>query len=137
MLAANSYSQEYIDARRAAVAAQIAAYDGLAKAAGDAIDGFARPFFNNMVVVLDASFAHRTRGREGKDGNPMNEVRLLAASILENDGVLVADKQIKLRPETSVLGLEAGDEISISEADFVRLAEGFFAGIETTFGPAD
>ena len=136
MLATDSYTQEYIDARRAAIAAQIAAYDGLARAAGDAIDGFAQPFFNNMVVVLNASFTHRTRGREGKDGNPMNEVRLLAASILENDGVLIADKQIRLTPGTSVLGLEPGDEISISEPDFVRLAERFFAEIETTFGPA-
>ncbi len=149
MLAVNGYTQDYIDARRAAVAAQVAAYDGLTKGArrlaGDggaakldgAIQAFERPFFNHMVVVLDASFIHRTRGREGKDGNPMNEVRLLSASILENDGVLLADKQIRLAPETSVLGYAAGDPIALSEEDFVRLAEGFFAGIEATFRAAD
>jgi hypothetical protein len=86
-----------------------------------------------MVLALDEYFVHRLRGQEGKDGNPANEVRLLAASIIENDGRLVADKQIKLPPESSVLGLAAGDEIWIDADAFRRLADGFFAEVEQRF----
>jgi hypothetical protein len=36
-----------------------------------------------MVLVLEAPIVNRLRGNERKDGNPLNEVRMLAASILE------------------------------------------------------
>jgi hypothetical protein len=73
---------------------------------------------------------------EGKDGNPLNEVRVLCTTLMENDGVLAADKQIRLRPETSVLHLAVGDEIRLTQGEFVRLAEGFFAEIEKKYVPA-
>ena len=60
----------------------------------------------------------------------MNEVRVLSDSLMENNGVLRADKSIKLSPAKSVLGCQAGDEIKLKEADFVRLSEAFFAEIE-------
>jgi len=41
-----------------------------------------------MVLVLDSSFSHRQRTMELKDGNPLNEVRVLCNSILENDGIM-------------------------------------------------
>ena len=63
----------------------------------------------------------------------MNEVRLLAQSIMNNDGVLAADKQIRLKPESSVLGYEVGDPIRLDEDDFERLSEAFFAGIERAY----
>ncbi len=136
MLSRNSYPQEYIDACRARIAEQLSAYDALTSGGRKAaIERFDEPFFQNLVIVLDASFAHRARGMEGKDGNPMNEVRMLSISILENDGVLVADKQIRLSPETSVLGYAAGDRIALGRRDFGRLAGGFLAGIEATYGP--
>ena len=103
-------------------------------AAKTALEAFEPLFFNNLVLVLDESFVHRLRGVEGKDGNAMNEVRLLVTSLLSNDGCLVADKQIKLKPETSVLGLAVGDPIAIREADFVKLADAYFAAIEASFG---
>jgi hypothetical protein len=60
---------------------------------------------------------------EGKDGNPLKEVRVLCTSLMENDGVLAADKQIRLRPETSILHLAVGDEIRLTQGEFLRLAE--------------
>jgi hypothetical protein len=134
MLAVNKYSQEYIDDCRSKMAAQIAAYKKVsANAKSTAIDAFEPLFLNHMVIVLDAYFVHRTRALELKDGNPLNEVRLLCSSIIENDARLVADKQIKLRPETSVLKYEVGDEIRVNVKDFTRLSDAFFAEIEAKF----
>ena len=142
MLVRKTYEKDYIDACRARVDAQLAAYDALATAArngggdgpaGAALDAFAPRFFNHMVLALDQYFVHRLRGQEGKDGNPANEVRLLAVSITENDGRLIADTQIRLTPESSVLGLAAGDAVRIDEDGFRRLADGYFAEIEKRF----
>jgi hypothetical protein len=76
---------------------------------------------------------HRARGLEGKDGNPLNEVRMLCDSILQKDGVITAGKTIKFDPAESVLRLQPGDEIRLSEADFVRLSNAFFAEIAAKF----
>lgn len=38
------------------------------------LESFEAVFFNNMVLVLDSYFTHRTRAIEGKDGNPMNRL---------------------------------------------------------------
>ena len=110
MLAVSSYSQEYIDSCRASVERQLAAYRSLVKGAKPpAIAKFATLFFANMVLVLDASFADRLRSKEGKDGNPLNEVRMLCGSLLQHDRVFTADKTIKLKPDQTVLHLEIGD----------------------------
>jgi len=60
-------------------------------------------------------------------------MRLLAESIAENDGVLRADKQIKLDPETSVLGLAPGDPIRLGVDDVRRLADAYFDEIGRRF----
>jgi hypothetical protein len=139
MLGRSSYDQDYIDKCRDKVAAQVAAYEALASAARNGggldsqVDAFEPLFFNNMVLVLDALFMHRLRTKEGKDGNPLNEVRVLSESLMENEGVLVVAKSIKLEPESSILHLEAGDEIAIGASDFQRLAEAYFAEIEAKF----
>lgn len=86
-----------------------------------------------MVLTLDSYFTHRARTLEGKDGNPLNEVRVLCASLMQNAGTLADDKTIKLKPAASVLGYEVGDEINVTEADFVRLSEAFFAELESRF----
>ena len=88
-----------------------------------AVEAFEPRFFANLTLVLDASFVHRTRALEGKDGNPLNEVRMLCSSLLTNDGVLAADKTIKYTPETSVLKLRVGDEIRLDEKQFLLLFE--------------
>jgi hypothetical protein len=139
MLGRSKYDQDYIDKCRVKVAAQVSAYEALATAArngaelGSQIDAFEPLFFNNMVLVLDALFVHRLRNQEGKDGNPLNEVRALSESLMENDGVLAVGKSIKLTPESSILHLEAGDEIAVGATDFQRLAEAYFAEIEARY----
>ena len=40
---------------------------------------------------------------------------------------------IKLAPEKSVLKLKVGDEVKLSEGDFVRLAAAFFAELEKKY----
>lgn len=68
-----------------------------------------------------------------KDGNPLNEVRMICNSILLNHGVMFADKTIKFNPAKSILKLQVGDEIKLTESDFVHLFAAFFAEIETKF----
>ncbi len=135
MLAVNSYSQDYVDACRATVNAQLAAYADVKAAASPspAIDAFEPLFFNHMLLALDAYFGHRARGLEGKDGNPLNEVRVLCTSILGNDGLLAVDKTIKLKPETSLLHYAAGDRIALTQDDFALLSGAFFDEIEKKY----
>ena len=144
MLGVNAYDQSYIDDCRARMEAQLAAYEKLvlaatgAKAAGaagqTAVDAFEPLFLNHLVLALDDYFVHRLRTKEGKDGNPLNEVRMLCTSILQNGNVLAADKTIKYRAEQSVLKLELGDEIRLDLARFTLLCHAYFAEIELKFG---
>ena len=140
MLGRKSYPREYIKACRTRVDAQLRSFKALSRAAGkdpkaaSALESFEPAFFNNLVVVLDASFVHRLRGVEGKDGNPLNEVRVLGASIMENGEVMGADPTIKMDPAKSVLGYKVGDKIRVHQAEFARLADAFFAELEKKFG---
>jgi hypothetical protein len=76
---------------------------------------------------------HRLRGVEGKDGNALDEVRMLCASMMSNKQVLCADNTIKYVPAQSVLKYEIGQTIRLREPDFVRFAEAFLAEIERKF----
>jgi hypothetical protein len=121
--------------------AQLAAYKFLVAGADAAkashlraaFETFEPLFFNNLVLVLDGCFVHRTRAIEGKDGNPLNEVRMLSTSILSHRGVLTADKTIKYDPEASILKLKIGDEIRIGEARFLALFRAYFAELRRRF----
>jgi hypothetical protein len=128
VLGVKNYEKSYIDQCRTATAARVAAYDKLGEP-GD----FEAVFLNTMVLALDRLFVHRLRGVEGKDGNPLNEVRVLADSIAENNGVMAADSQIKFKNGT-ITGLDVGDTIALSEIAFRELADGFFAEIAARFG---
>src|SRR5256885_77672 len=142
MLGMKTYTQDYIDACRARVNADLRAYRKQVRKAPS--KEFEVRFFNDQVLLLDHMFVHRLTGIEGKDGNPLNEVRVLCNSILLNQGKLQVDRLpgwpnsavagIKLPPEKSVLKLKAGDEIRLSEADFERLSQAFFAELEKKFG---
>ncbi len=144
MLCMNRYPQDYVARCKSRVKQQLGAYQELIaataggrtskdKAISAAVESFEPVFFNNMVLVLDTYFVHRSRTLEGKDGNALNEVRALCNSILENKSVFRADKAINFKPDSSVLKLKPGDPIALREADFSRMSEAFFEGIESKF----
>lgn len=134
MLSVNHYTQEYIEACRARVTSQVTAYKRLiVTASTDAVADFEPQFFSAMVLSLDAYFVHRSRDKEGKDGNALTEVRLLCNAILNNDHVMTADKTIAYDPATSVLKHNIGDEIRITEPEFTSLAAAFFHEIEEKY----
>ena len=141
MLGMRAYTQSFIDACRARVDEGLRAYrQQVGKAPSKE---FEARFFNDQILLLDFMFVHRLTGIEGKDGNPLNEVRVLCNSILLNQGKLQIDKLpgwpnsagagIKLSPEKSLLKLKEGDEVRLTEADFVRLSKAFFAEMEKKY----
>jgi len=73
------------------------------------------------------------RAIEQKNGDPLNEVRMLCDSMLHNDNVLRADSTIKYDPATSVLKHHVGDEITVDEAGFLLVLDAFLADIERKF----
>lgn len=133
MLSVSKYEQDYIDQCRSATDARIGAYRELASRVGPGVAEFEPAFFNTMLLALDHLFCHRGRNFEGKDGNPLNEVRVLCNSIMENQAIMAADKQIRLKRDATVLDHEVGDEIKLSEADFRRLSDAFFGEIEAKY----
>ncbi|HEV8361218.1 MAG TPA: hypothetical protein VGR28_12270 [Candidatus Thermoplasmatota archaeon] len=141
MLGMKTYPQASIDACRARVDANVRAYQ---KALGKAPSkDFEARYFNDQVLLLDYMFVHRLSGIEGKDGNPLNEVRVLCNSLLLNKGKVHIKKLpgwpnsavsgLTLPAEKSLLKLKDGDEVKLTEADFVRLADAFFAELESKY----
>ncbi len=136
MLCVNSYPADYIDRCEATIRQQVEAFDSVAATtaiAAEPLRELERHFFNNMVLCLEGYFVHRARAAEGKDGNALNEVRMLSASLMVNDGELRAEKSIKYDPARSVLGLAIGDRIALDEAAFAKLSVAFFAEIRGKF----
>jgi len=141
MLGMKKYSKHYIAACRARVDADLRSYR---KQVGKTPPkDFEVRFFNDQVLLLDYMFVHRLPGIEGKDGNPLNEVRVLCNSLLLNKGKLQVDKlpdwpnsaisSLKLPPDKSTLKLKPGQQVALTEADFVRLSKAFFTEIEKRF----
>ncbi|MFL6151138.1 MAG: hypothetical protein ACJ72B_02050 [Ornithinibacter sp.] len=89
--------------------------------------------FVQAVVVLDAWFAHREHDLEGDDGNPMNEVRVIAGSVVGNAGTLRVPDPIRWAPERTVLHFTPGDEVEMTADGFERLAAAYLAAIEHTY----
>jgi len=138
MLGRKTFTQEELDGCRAALDEQLGAYTRLAEAAGRnggaaALADFDRPFFTNLVLVLDRWFVHRIRAVSGKDGNPLNEVELIAEAVMLHDGVMPKSTVIKYVPADTVLGIEVGEKVSLSAEDFERLSAAFLAEIERRF----
>jgi hypothetical protein len=131
MLGRKTYTQEELDQATAAVDQQLAAYKKLGAAAE--ADGFEPLYFNNMTLVLDRLFVHRIRSVSGKDGNPLNEVELITDSLMNNAGVLRDNNVLTLKPDESVTGLNIGDRIALSAAQFERLSSAFLAEIKARF----
>jgi hypothetical protein len=144
MLGMKDYEQDYIDACRSRVETQVVMFHEVAQAARDhgdadvshlegALESLEYEYFNNMLIVLDAYFVHRLRGVEGKDGNALNEVRVLARSLMENGGTLMADPQIPLDPARTILRLEVGAPITLTLQQYRRLSDAFLREIESKF----
>ncbi len=141
MLGRKNYKQEELDQCKEAIQKQLAAYNRLVKAidgtagkkVASALTAFEPLFFNNMTLALDRYFVHRLRMVTGKDSNPLNEVELLSDSLMNNEGVLRADNVIKYDPDESVVKLQVGDPIKLTESDFERLSSAFFAELERRF----
>ena len=144
MLATNKYSMAYVNERRRAVLDHLSAFEAYAAASQpkdgvneksfrSALGAAEAAFCANLVQSLDHAFVHRTRGLEGKDGNPLNEVRMLCAALVTKEGVLVADKTIKYDPGKSVLGIKVGDRVLLACVATRCLAEAFLDGIEAKF----
>lgn len=139
MLSVTSYSEVYVQLTAAKVEAQLAAFSDLLAAtkgnakAEAALAAFAPGYFNAMLLALDHHFMHRMRGAEGKDGNPLNEVRMLVDSIMENDGVLKANSTIKYNPAKSVTGISVGQTITLDAETFEKLAGAYVAEIGKRF----
>jgi hypothetical protein len=138
MLAVTTYPAAYIDECRLRMETQLATYEALVAAleagpSSPAVGPFEPLFLGHLTLALDQYFVHRTRAIEGKDGNPLNEVRMLCNSILRGQNVFTADKSIKYKPEESVLGYNVGDQITLDLTGFRRLSAAFFDEIEKRF----
>jgi len=93
----------------AAVREQLTAYRALVKALGEAstdpkgtsaLEALEPLRFNNMMLVLDRHLVHRLRMVTGKNGDAVNEVELLAHSLIDNDAVLRATTSSGTRPRS-------------------------------------
>ncbi len=141
MLGMKTYSQDYIDTCREKIDADLRAYrKQVGKTPSKEFEG---RFFNDQILLLDYMFVHRLRTLEGKDGNALNEVRVLCDSILLNQGNLQIEKlpgwpnsagsSIKFEREKTVLKLKVGQEVKLSEVDFLRISAAFFSELEKKF----
>lgn len=139
MLGRKTYTHDEINSARFALAEQLTAYGTLVaetngETAQAALADFEPLFFNNLVLVLDRFFVHRVRAVTGKDSNPINEVELIAESLLTNNAVLRGNAVIKYVPANTVVQLEIGDDIRLTAAEFDRLSTAFLAEIEARMG---
>ena len=136
MLGRKTYSQEELDRGRSAIDRQLTRYRALVDdlpAGSTSRADFEAEFLNNLVLVLDRFYVHRLRGVAGKDTNPLNEVAMIAESVVVADGVLTSGTIAKYVPEKAVVQLKVGDRIRLSLDDVERLAAAFFAELERRY----
>jgi len=129
MLGRANYPVAYIKAVNTRVDRVLKAFDQAKPA-----EPFASEALLDVIVGLEMAFVHRLRGQEGKDGNPLNEVRMITASVLEFGGVMTLDKTIKWKPEASVTGLKIGDKIALSRKQVGELVDAFFEELAKKYG---
>ncbi|MER7072387.1 hypothetical protein [Terrabacter sp. NPDC000476] len=140
------HDQDYVDACRSRVESQIGMFREVAQAARDhgdadvsglegALESLEYEYFNNMLLVLDASFPSPDAG----PGTAVAEVRALARSLMEDGGTLAADPETPGAPGPGggVLGLRAGDPITLTLQQFRRISDAFFREIESRTARSD
>ena len=137
MPATGRYPAAYVEACRDEIAAQVQAYRDLVGAASKAsgmsltridaaLAAFEPAFFNNLLLALELRFVHRSRADGVSD-----EVRLLAAALAGNGGVLAADPAIPYDAGAAVLGLDIGERVALNADDFAALSAAFLASIDS------
>jgi hypothetical protein len=139
MLGRKTYTNEELDHGKKAIDRQISLYKAVVGELPDgstALADFEADFLNNLVVALDRFYVHRLRGVAGKDTNPLNEVAMIAESVVTNDRVLAAGNGVKYVPEKAVVQLKVGDRIRLSLDDVERLAAAFFTELEGRYAEA-
>jgi len=129
MLGRANYPVAYIKAVNTRVDRVLKAFDQAKPA-----EPFASEALLDVIVGLEMAFVHRLRGQEGKDGNPLNEVRMITASVLEFGGVMTLDKSIKWKPEASATGLKNGDKIALDRKQVGKLVDAFFEELAKKYG---
>jgi hypothetical protein len=136
MLTETHFSTARVQACRDEIASQIRSYRDLVGAASKAsgmsltridaaLAAFEPAFFNNLLIALDARFAPPPH----HPGAAVDEVRLLAASLIGNGGVLKGDAAIAYQAEASVLRLDIGERIALNADDFEALCAAFLAQV--------
>src|SRR6266542_3915906 len=112
MLSVKTYSLEYIQQCRKQFNADWEKLNSLSmpKATEHAMARY-------LLFSLELMFVHRLRAQEGKDGNPLNEVRMLCTSLVTDKGVLLADSTIQYKDEKAVLKIPLGGEIILTLAN--------------------
>lgn len=138
-----AYDPDYVAACRARDESQVGIFHELVMAARShgedgsdlesAVDSLESEYFNNMLIVLEGYFVYRMREVEGTDGNALNEVRLIAASLVKNGGTVMADPQLTLDPARSLLGLRVGDSVRLTAQQYRSVSDAFFREIERRF----
>lgn len=141
MLGMKVYDASYIASCRETIERNVQAYE--AQAASSRDTEFEAIYFNAQVMLLDYMFVHRLSGIEGKDGNPLNEVRVLCNSLLFNRGKLQVDRLpgwpnsavsgLKLPADRSVLRLSSGQEVKVTRDEFLRLSAAFFRELQKRY----
>lgn len=127
MLAVASYKADYVKVCRAKLADELRRFAALP--AGAAKTAFAPGYLNAMLLVLDSYFLHRQRSNEGKEGGPLNELRMLCDGIKDNDGVMTASGTIRYKPENAVTGITVGAPIVLDLGTFEAVADAVFADV--------
>lgn len=136
MLSVSSYPGEYVLMCASRIDEQLSSYECVKVAAGadrKALDTFEPLFLENTVLSLDALFGHRARGKEGKDGNPLNEVRMICGSLMKGEARLLADSTIRYDPATSILGTRIGEHIRWTPGGVRKLCQAFLDEIERKY----
>jgi len=137
MLGRKNFTQDEIDRAKSAVARQLRTYEAVFAAEGATVGAerkaFETLYSNNMTLVLDRYFVHRLRIVTGKDSNPLNEIELIADSLMNNGGVMCGNNVIKYVAQNSVAKVDIGDPIALTKSDFERLSAAFFADLERKF----
>jgi len=141
MLGMQVYDASYIASCRETIELNVQLY--VTNVAADRDADFEVSFFNSQVMLLDYMFVHRLSGIEGKDGNPLNEVRVLCNSLLFNRGKLQIDKLpgwpnsavsgLKLPSDRSILGLVPGQDVKVTRDEFLRLSRAFFRELQNRY----